>query len=165
MPPSVIKLRTSYTADRSSGRLSAKLCRRISKLKLMIGNLRTSCYAGGSFNEEGASALASREWYVTAANTTLALKLEEDPFSYEVGEVTLTADQWVAGLCQNVYAYAGYSLLARGWEYGAQDASFTRMDISPRFKAMRRRSSPEFAVAEGRARAGYVEATLRLDRR
>lgn len=149
------------TADQSAKAFADELYERISKLKLMISNLRSSCYAGGSFNEEGASGLASREWYVTAANTTLALKLEEDPFSYEAGEVTLTEDQWVAGLCQDVYAYAGYSLLARGWEYGAQDGTVYANGYFSAIQGDARAQFTEFAVAEGQARVGYVEGDVK----
>lgn len=39
------------------------------------------------------------------------------------GAVAISEDQWAAGLCSDVYAYAGYSILSSSYESGIENGT------------------------------------------
>jgi len=113
-----------YSVDDECLAAVNELYDRITALKNLIIKMTGFCYnESGQLNVENLGKVPSQDWYSKAGNVALYLKLQEDPFVYSAGEVTLAEDQWAAGLCSDVYAYAGYSFLNAGYEAGIEDGN------------------------------------------
>lgn len=92
--------------------------------------------------------------------------LEEDPFEYTAGEVTLSEEQWAAGLCSDIYAYAGYSFLTASGEAGVEDGTAFAKGKAAVLNAngyaqftdyLRAQANVNVLYAEGEAKAGWSE--------
>lgn len=68
----------------------------------------------------GVKELKGKDWYKPQTNVALTQKLKEDPFSYNADSVSVSENQWAAGLCSDVYAYAGYTWLGAEYESGRE---------------------------------------------
>lgn len=113
-----------YAVDDEALKSADELLGRISELQTLIERVKTFCYNNdGKINADNLNQIQSQDWFQTAGNVTLYLMLEEDPFEYEAGETTLVEDQWAAGLCSDVYAYAGYSFLTASGEAGVENGT------------------------------------------
>ncbi len=97
-----------------------EMLQRITTLKTLIQNTMNLCYEDGNLSPDGVATLQSQDWYAPQTNVTLALKLTEDPFTYNADAVSIAEDQWAAGLCSDVYAYAGYSWCSAQYESGRE---------------------------------------------
>lgn len=155
-----------YAVDDEALNAANELFERIINLKTLIEKLIGFCYTRGTLNTGNIDNLSSQDWYNKESNVTLYLLLQEDPFGYSAGEVTVAEDQWAAGLCSDVYAYAGYSFRSASYEAGVEDgtafikakavvasangyAQFTDyLSLSAEAK---------FTFAEGEAKAGWSE--------
>ncbi len=113
-----------YVVDDEAKKAAEELLGRIKDLRTLIERVMSFCYNDdGKINANNLNHIQSQDWFQTAGNVTLYLMLEEDPFAYSAGEVTLSEDQWAAGLCSDVYAYAGYSFLNASGEAGIEDGT------------------------------------------
>lgn len=113
-----------YAVDDEALKSANELLERINKLRTLIERMMTFCYNDdGKINADNLNKIQTQDWFQKAGNVTLYLMLEEDPFGYTAGEVTLSEDQWGAGLCSDIYAYAGYSLLTASGEAGVEDCT------------------------------------------
>lgn len=119
----VKKLREDlYAADDEALSSVNELMERIIQLRTFIENTMKYCYNDdGRINTDHLSTIQYQNWFQTNGTLTLYLMLEEDPFEYAAGEVTLSEEQWAVGLCSDVYAYAGYSFLSASGEAGIED--------------------------------------------
>ncbi len=117
-----------YSADDEALKNAEKLLERIRDFKSLIENTMGHCYKDdGRLNVNNIGSVKSQPWYNKSSNLALHLMLQEDPFAYSAGEVTVAEDQWAVGLTSDVYAYAGYSFLAASYEAGVEDgAAFVR---------------------------------------
>lgn len=93
---------------------------RITTLKTLIQNTINLCYDDGALNPSGVQQLNGKDWYQPQTNVALTIKLTEDPFEYNADAVSIAEDQWAAGLCSDVYAYAGYSWCSAEYESGRE---------------------------------------------
>lgn len=110
-----------YAVDDESLKSANELLERISDLHTLIERMMDFCYNDdGRINADNLNQIQTQDWFQKAGNVTLYLMLEEDPFEYNAGEVTLSEDQWAAGLCSDIYAYAGYSFLTASGETGVE---------------------------------------------
>lgn len=113
-----------YAVDDEALKSANELLERIGELRTLIERIMAFCYNDdGKINADNLNHIQTQDWFQTAGNVTLYLKLEEDPFEYTAGEVTLSEDQWAAGLCSDIYAYAGYSFLTASGEAGVEDGT------------------------------------------
>lgn len=113
-----------YSVDDESLVAANELFDRITALKNLIIKMTGFCYnESGKLNVDNLGKVPSQEWYSKAGNVALYLKLQEDPFKYSAGEVTTAEDQWAAGLCSDVYAYAGYSFNNGSYEAGVENGT------------------------------------------
>lgn len=112
-----------YAVDAEALRAADELLIRINSLKRLITKTMGLCYKDGNFMPSNAADLSKQNWYSKQSNATLVLLLSEDPFEYEAGAVSVSEDQWAAGICSDVYAYAGYSFLSASYESGKEDGS------------------------------------------
>lgn len=112
-----------YTTDDEALQSAKELLIRINELKDFVNKTMGFCYKDGNFIPDNIDKLPSQNWYSEQSNATLSLLLAEDPFAYEAGEVSVNEDQWAAGLCSDVYAYAGYSFLNASYEGGVEDST------------------------------------------
>ena len=156
-----------YSTDSEAAKTAGELFTRISEVKTLIQNIMSHCYKeDGSIDEDGLASLGTQSWYSTCGNTALYLLLEEDPFEYCAGEVTLSEDQWAAGLCSDVFAYAGYSFLNASYEAGVEDgtafakgkASVLSMNGYAQFTDyLTAEAEVKVLYAEGEAKAGFSD--------
>lgn len=93
---------------------------RITTLKTLIQNTINLCYKDGKLDPNGVKGLKGKDWYKPQTNVALTQKLKEDPFSYNADSVSVSENQWAAGLCSDVYAYAGYTWLGAEYESGRE---------------------------------------------
>lgn len=113
-----------YAVDDEALKTANELYDRINELYNLIKQMLAFCYNDdGTINADNLPSIQAQKWFQTTGNMTLYLLLEEDPFEYCAGEVTLAEDQWAAGLCSDVYAYAGYSFLTASGEAGVEDGT------------------------------------------
>ena len=121
---SISKMRQDiYEIEEESVKNAEQLLERINSLKNLITETMGLCYKDGNFIPESSGLLDQQSWYSKQGNATLALLLSEDPFEYDAGSVSISEDQWAAGLCSDVYAYAGYSWMSAEYECGREDSS------------------------------------------
>lgn len=114
-----------YGVDSEACNEADRVINRISYLKTYITNLKSYCYdEDGNLNTDNLKYIDSQEWLMQAGNVALKLKLEEDPFVYVSGETTIDEGQWAAGLCSDVYIYAGYQLGAASGEAGIENGTY-----------------------------------------
>ncbi len=100
------------------------LYQRITSLYNFVDQTMTFCYnADGTINVDNIEKLTQQNWYKPQTNLALALKLQEDPFTYVAGETSLTEAQWAAGLFTDVYIYAGYTEGKAFGEYGTENGA------------------------------------------
>lgn len=113
-----------YAVDGEALKSANELLERIYELRTLIERMMAFCYNDdGKINADNLNKIQTQDWFQQAGNITLYLMLEEDPFEYTAGEVTLSEDQWAAGLCSDIYAYAGYSFLTASGEAGVEDGT------------------------------------------
>lgn len=113
-----------YLVDDDCNKTVGELLTRIEEVRTLVEKTMAFCYNDdGKINADNLNKIQSQDWYQTAGNVTLYMLLEEDPFEYAAGEVSLSEDQWAAGLCSDVYAYAGYSFLSAEGEAGIEDGT------------------------------------------
>ena len=113
-----------YDVDDETKKDAEDLLERINALKKFITDTMTFCYnEGGSLNTDNLPKLKNQSWYYQAGNAALYTLLQQDPFKYAAGEVTVKEDQWAAGLCADIYVYAGYKFLTASGEAGVEDGT------------------------------------------
>lgn len=101
-----------------------ELYARIINLKSFIEKIMAFCYNdNGDIDTNSLNQLQNQNWFQTNTNVALHVYLNEDPFEYSAGEVTVAEDQWAIGLCSDVYAYTGYSFLSVTTESGEEDGN------------------------------------------
>lgn len=156
-----------YQVDDEALKSAEELLSRITKLRKLIEKTMAYCYSDdGKINADNLNSIQNQEWFQTAGNVTLYLLLQEDPFEYVAGEVTVAEDQWAAGLCSDVYAYAGYSFLSASGEAGVENgtafakgkASVLAANGYAQFTDYLNASAEvKVAYAEGEAKAGWSD--------
>lgn len=165
---SVKKIREDlYTVDDEAVKSVNELYERIVELRTLIERVMSFCYnEDGKINADNLNQIQNQDWYQTAGNVTLYLMLEEDPFEYTAGEVTLSEDQWAAGLCSDIYAYAGYSFLTASGEAGVEGgtafakgkaAVLTANGYAQFTDYLNAQANVNVLYAEGEAKAGWSE--------
>lgn len=95
-------------------------------------------------------------------NATLTLLLSEDPFEYEAGAVSVSEDQWAAGLCSDVYAYAGYSFLNASYESGVENNTAFMKARASVLNLNGYAQLTDYIKAQGEAKVGYAETDLKI---
>ncbi len=147
-----------YATDDSSLTAVNELMNRISELKGLIQNTLGYCYDGdGKIIPDNLNQIQSQGWFKTAGNVALYLKKEEDPFVYSAGEVTVSEDQWAAGLCSDVYAYAGYSFLDASYEGGVENGTAFIKGAATVLAVNGYAQFTDFLKAKGEVRVGFAE--------
>lgn len=154
-----------YAVDDEALTTANELLVRIGELRTLVERMMAFCYGDdGKLNADNLNKIQSQAWFQTAGNVTLYLMLEEDPFEYTAGEVTLAEDQWAAGLCSDVYAYAGYSFLTASGEAGVEDGTAFAKGKAAVLKAngyaqftdyLKAQANLNVLYAEGEAKAGF----------
>ena len=113
-----------YSTDDSCVKEVNQLMERIQDLRQLIQNITGYCYdSDGKLVSSSLDIVANQPWFNRQSNAQLFLMWQEDPFVYEAGQTTLSEDQWVAGLCSDVYVYAGYSICNTSYEMGVEDGA------------------------------------------
>lgn len=156
-----------YAVDDEALKSANELLERIGELRTLIERMMAYCYnSDGTINADHLNTIQSQDWFQTAGNITLYLLLEEDPFEYSAGEVTLAEDQWAAGLCSDIYAYAGYSFLTASGEAGVEDGTAFAKGKAAVLNAngyaqftdyLSAQANVNILYAEGEAKAGWSE--------
>ncbi len=147
-----------YGIDDASLQAATELLERINALKEQIDKTMGHCYKDGTLDTVNASSLASQDWYEKQTNATLALMLTEDPFTYYAESVTVSEDQWAAGLCSDVYAYCGYSIMDSGTVESGRDGY--KYFLNAKASVLRLNGYAQFTdmvKAEAEVKAGYLE--------
>lgn len=156
-----------YTVDDEALKSANELYERIGELRTLIERMMAFCYNDdGKINADNLNKIQTQDWFQQSGNITLHLMLEEDPFEYTAGEVTLSEDQWAAGLCSDIYAYAGYSFLTASGEAGVEDGTAFAKGKAAVLNAngyaqftdyLRAQANVNVLYAEGEAKAGWSE--------
>ena len=156
-----------YAVDDETLKSADELLTRIKELRTLIEKTMAFCYNDdGKINADNLNKIQSQDWFQTAGNITLYLLLQEDPFEYVAGEVTVAEDQWAAGLCSDVYAYAGYSFLTASGEAGVEDGTAFAKGKAAVLKAngyaqftdyLSAQANVNVLYAEGEAKAGWSD--------
>lgn len=148
-----------YEIDSTVLQSMNKLNTRIHELQNFINNLIKYCDFNSNVIHTGNwDTVQRQEWYKKAGNVALNLKLAEDPFAYAAGEVSLSENQWAAGLCSDVYAYAGYSLYNASGEIGMEDGTYFAKGTAALLKANGYAQFTDYLKAQANVKAYYAEA-------
>ncbi len=150
-----------YTMDEESVTVAGEFLDRISELKTLISNTMGLCYKDGVLVAENLGSLSTQPWYAAQTNLTLSLMLEEDPFEYDAGNVCVSEEQWTAGLCPDVYAYAGYSWLSASYEYGVEDGTAFAAAAASVFEYNGYAQLTDYIKAEYEEKFCYAEAEVK----
>ncbi|MCD8067982.1 MAG: LXG domain-containing protein [Lachnospiraceae bacterium] len=161
---SVKKIREDmYSVDDSALQTANELMDRINALHDYIDKLMAFCYSDdGRINADNLSTIQDQDWFYEAGNITLYLLLEEDPFVYCAGEVTLAEDQWAAGLCSDVYAYAGYSYMSASGEAGIEDGTAFAKGAAAVLSANGYAQFTDYLNASAEVNVDYVEGEVKV---
>lgn len=156
-----------YAVDDEALKSANELYERIGELRTLIERMMAFCYNDdGKINADNLNKIQTQDWFRQSGNITLYLMLEEDPFEYTAGEVTLSEEQWAAGLCSDIYAYAGYSFLTASGEAGVEDGTAFAKGKAAVLNAngyaqftdyLRAQANVNVLYAEGEAKAGWSE--------
>lgn len=156
------KIRTDmYALDEEAGKYVNDLCTRITALKDLLHRTMGLCYKDGVINPDELRQLRLQSWYYPETNLTLYIKLQEDPFVYSAGEVTLAEDQWAVGLCSDVYAYAGYSFVNASYEEGVEDGAAFRKAKFSVLEANGYAQLTDYLAGQANLKTGYVETDVK----
>ena len=140
----------------------ALLISRIESLQLMVTNTMGRCYRDGKFVPDKILDLSNQSWYEKQTNLALNIKLQEDPFAYEAGAVAISEKQWAAGLCSDVYAYAGYTWLGAEGEVGLENGTAYAKGAAVVFSANAYAQLTEYIKTEGEAKVAYAEGEVKV---
>ncbi|WP_426350409.1 T7SS effector LXG polymorphic toxin [Alloiococcus sp. CFN-8] len=156
-----------YAADDEALKNAEQLMERIRELKDLIRNTMGHCYNDdGRIIPDNINNVKSQPWFSKSSNLALNLKLQEDPFAYSAGEVTVAEDQWAIGLTSDIYAYAGYAFLTASYEAGVEDgtafikakAAVLEANGSAQFTDyLKLGATAQALYAQGEAKAGFSE--------
>lgn len=156
-----------YAVDDEALKSATELLERIESLQTFINNVMAYQYSDdGKTGAYNAITMRNQDWYQENGNVALYLKLQEDPFEYVAGEVTLAEDQWAIGVCSDIYAYAGYSVLTASGEAGVENGTAFAKGKAAVLSAngyaqftdyLRAQVNVKGAYAEGEAKAGWSE--------
>ena len=156
-----------YDVDDQACKTADDLMTRIVEVRTLIERMMAYCYNGdGRIVTDNLKNLQTQGWFHKAGNVALYLKLQEDPFEYVAGETTVAEDQWAAGLCLDVYAYAGYAFLTASGEAGVEDgtafakgkaAVLTANGYAQFTDYLSGTANAKFGFAEGETKAGWSD--------
>ncbi len=156
-----------YEVDDQAYNAANELMTRIVEISTLIERMMAHCYNDdGRLDTDKIKDLQTQDWFHKAGNVALYLKLQEDPFEYVAGEVAVTEDQWAAGLCLDVYAYAGYAFLTASGEAGVEDGTAFAKGKAAALAAngyaqftdyLSGSANAKFGFAEGEAKAGWSD--------
>lgn len=156
------KIRTElYAVDEEAGKHVNDLYERIAALKDLLHNTMGICYKDEVINPDELHRLKTQSWYHQETNLTLYMKLLEDPFGYSAGETTLAEDQWAAGLCSDVYAYAGYSIWNASYEAGVEDGTVFGKAKASIAETNGYAQLTEYLTGQANLKAGYAQADVK----
>lgn len=150
-----------YSADADALTSAKELLVRIQELKNQVTQTMGICYKDGNFIPDSAATLSKQNWYSQQSNTTLVMLLAEDPFEYEAGAVAVSEDQWAAGLCSDVYVYAGYSFLSASGEAGVEDGTAFAKARASVLNLNGYAQLTDYVKAQGEAKIRYVEGDVK----
>ena len=150
-----------YSADADALTSAKELLVRIQELKNQVTQTMGICYKDGNFIPDSAATLSKQNWYSQQSNTTLVMLLAEDPFEYEAGAVAVSEDQWAAGLCSDVYVYAGYSILSASGEAGVEDGTAFAKARASVLNLNGYAQLTDYVKAQGEAKICYVEGDVK----
>lgn len=150
-----------YSMDDFSLTSAEELLARINAMKEQLTKTMGLCYKDGNFIPASAETLSKQSWYKQQTNATLVLLLAEDPFEYEAGAVSISEDQWAAGLCSDIYAYAGYSIISGSYEAGIEDNTAFMKARGSILNLNGYAQITDYAKLQGEAKVGYGEADLK----
>ncbi len=151
-----------YSVDADALIAAEELLTRIQELKNQITQTMGLCYKDGNFIPSNASSLSKQNWYSEQSNTTLNLMLAEDPFEYEAGAVSVSEDQWAAGICSDVYAYAGYSFLSASYENGLEKGTAFMKARASVLNLNGYAQLTDYIKAQGEAKAVYGDVDAKI---
>lgn len=147
-----------YAVDDEAAKAAAELLERIKELRMLIERVMAFCYSDdGNINADNLTEIQTQDWFQTAGNVTLFLLLQEDPFEYSAGEVTVAEEQWAVGLCSDVYAYAGYSWLTASGESGIEDGTAFAKGKAAVISANGYAQFTDYLNASANVNVGYAE--------
>lgn len=146
-----------YAVDDDLLKATEEVLTRIKEVKTLIQKTKAFCYNDdGTINADNLSQLQSQDWFRAAGNVTLQMMLQEDPFGYAAGEVTVSEDQWAIGLCSDVYAYAGYSFLSASGEMGLENGTLFMKGKASVLSANAYAQFTDYLRGEARVRGLYA---------
>ena len=152
-----------YAVDDEALKSANELFERIGELRTLIERMMAFCYNDdGKINADNFNYIQTQDWFQTAGNLTLYLMLEEDPFEYIAGEVTLSEDQWAAGLCSDIYAYAGYSFLMASGEACIEDGTAFAKGKAAVLNANGYAQFTDYLSAQANVNALYAEGEAKI---
>lgn len=139
-----------------------QLLERIAALSTLATNTMGHCYKDGKIQLNSTKTLTKQTWYTKQSNLALTIMLQEDPFSYEAGAVSVSEKQWAKGLCSDVYAYAGYTILGKEGEVGVENGTAFAKGAAAVFALNGYAQFTDFLRAEGEAKAVYAEGDVKI---
>ncbi len=152
-----------YAVDSEALKTVEALHTRIVEMKTLIQKMMAFCYSDdGKINADKLQDIQSQAWYHTTGNVTLYLLLQEDPFEYAAGEVSVAEDQWAIGLCSDVYAYAGYAALSASGEAGIEDGTAFAKGKAAVLKANGYAQFTDYLHGEANVNVIYAEGEAKI---
>lgn len=152
-----------YAVDDEVLKSANELYDRIVELRTLIEHMMAFCYNDdGKINADNLSEIQSQDWFQATGNLTLYLLLQEDPFEYSAGEVTIAEDQWATGLCSDVYAYAGYSFMSASKETGVEDGTAFAKGKAAVLSANGYAQFTDYLNASAELKVGYAEGDAKI---
>lgn len=139
-----------------------ELLERINELNNLVTETMALCYKDGNFMPGNIAQMTSKSWYKKQTNLALSVKLQEDPFAYEAGTVTVAEDQWAKGLCSDVYAYAGYSFLSASGEAGVENGAAYAKGAAAVLALNGYAQLTNVIKAEGELKVAYAEGDAKI---
>lgn len=148
-----------YSVDADALVAAQELLLRIQELKNQIIQTMGLCYKDGNLIPNN---LMQQSWYVKQSNVTLTLLLAEDAFAYEAGAGAISEDQWAAGICSDIYAYAGYSFLSGSFEKGIEEGTYFMKAKGSLINLNGYAQLTDYIKAQGEAKVMYGEIDSKI---
>lgn len=139
-----------------------ELLARITALNSLITSTMDYCYKDGNFMPDNIASLSKQNWYEKQSNLTLSVKLQEDPFAYEAGAVSVSEKQWAKGLCSDVYAYGGYSFLSASGEAGVENGTAFAKGAASVLALNGYAQLTDYIKAEGDVKVAYAKGDAKI---
>lgn len=149
-------------ADEEACIFADDLYTQIERTMNLLERVKSACYEGSVANYKNMESLINFDWYRKGDNLTLQSLMQTKPFTYLRGDVSVSENQWLVGLTDDMYAYAGYGFLNADGTLKIDEGTFFASGAASILEVNGYAQLTKDLRSEADAQVGYAEGSVEI---